>query len=140
MPKGDSRFARKRKPTSAEFQQLLEENDALRLELVSKDQTIAQLKAELRTKDQTVDQLELNDQARTKRMEELHDQISDLGVANRDLEAENRNLKFNKERLLEKLTEKQQFIIDRIAPTVRRMGDILGDALERAQIKNKQGA
>jgi hypothetical protein len=73
-------------------------------------------------------------------MEELHDQIYQLGVANRDLEGENRNLKFDKERLSEKLTEKQQFIIDRIAPTVRRMGDILGDALERAQIKNKQGA
>jgi chromosome segregation ATPase len=140
MPKGDSRFARKRKPTSAEFQQLLEENDALRLELVSKDQTIAQLKAELRTKDQTIDHLELNDRARTKRMEELHDQIYQLGVANRDLEGENRNLKFDKERLSEKLTEKQQFIINRITPTVRRMGDILGDALERAQIKNKQGA
>jgi hypothetical protein len=73
-------------------------------------------------------------------MGELHEQIYDLGVANRDLEAESRNLKFDKERLLEKLTEKQQFIIERIAPTVRRMGDILGDALERAQIKNKQGA
>jgi hypothetical protein len=71
-------------------------------------------------------------------MEELHDQIYQLGVANRDLEAENRNLKFDKERLLEKLTEKQQFIIERITPTVRRMGDILGEALERARIKERQ--
>jgi hypothetical protein len=47
-------------------------------------------------------------------------------------------LKFDKERLSEKLTEKQQFIINRITPPVRRMGDILGEALERARIKERQ--
>ena len=61
----------KYEPTSTE-RQLFEENDALRLKLVSKDQTIERLKAE-------IDQLELK--------------IYELGVANRDLETEVRNLK-----------------------------------------------
>ena len=85
----------KYEPTSTE-RQLFEENDALRLKLVSKDQTIERLKAE-------IDQLELK--------------IYELGVANRDLETEVRNLKFDKEHLLERLADKQQHIIDRFQLT-----------------------
>src|SRR6516164_846832 len=129
MPKADPRSTPKRqkskgrpsaRPTSKEYQQALDEIDTLRLELIRKDQTIAQLQAEVRTKDQT------------KRMDDLHDQIYQLGVANRDLEAEIRNLKLDKERLLEKLTNQQQFIIDHIQPTLRRTGDVLGEVLDRA--------
>jgi len=98
----------KYEPTSTE-RQLFEENDALRLKLVSKDQTIERLKAE-------IDQLELK--------------IYELGVANRDLETEVRNLKFDKEHLLERLADKQQHIIDRFQLT--GPGDVLGGALERA--------
>ena len=143
MPKTDPRPARKRqrskgrpsaRPTSKEYQQALDAIDTLRLELIRKDQTIAQLQAELRTKDQTIDHLELNDRAKTKRMDDLHDQ---LGSANRDLEAEIRNLKLDKERLVGKLAEKQQFITDHIQPKVRRIGDILGEVLETARIKDK---
>ena len=143
MPKADPRSARKRqrskgwpsaRPTSKEYQLALDEIDTLRLELIRKDQTIAQLQAELRTKDQTIDHLELNDRAKTKRMDDLHDQ---LGSANRDLEAEIRNLKLDKERLVGKLAEKQQFITDHIQPKVRRIGDILGEVLETARIKDK---
>ena len=141
MPKADPRSARKRqrskgrpsaRPTSKEYQQALDAIDTLRLELIRKDQTIAQLQAEVRTKDQTIDHLELNDRDKTKRMDDLHDQIYQLGVANRDLEAEIRNLKLDKERLLEKLTNQQQFIIDQIQPTLRRTGDVLGEVLDRA--------
>src|SRR5215471_5140220 len=105
----------KYEPTSTE-RQLFEENDALRLKLVSKDQTIERLKAE-------IDQLELK--------------IYELGVANRDLETEVRNLKFDKEHLLERLADKQQHIIDRFQLT--GPGDVLGGALERAtrRIKDK---
>src|SRR6516164_2271933 len=143
MLKADPRSARKRqrskgwpsaRPTSKEYQLALDEIDTLRLELIRKDQTIAQLQAELRTKDQTIDHLELNDRAKTKRMDDLHDQ---LGSANRDLEAEIRNLKLDKERLVGKLAEKQQFITDHIQPKVRRIGDILGEVLETARIKDK---
>ena len=142
MPKADPRPARKRQRSkgrpsarpSKEHQQALDEIDTLRLELIRKDQTIAQLQAELRTKDQTIDHLELNDRAKTKRMDDLHDQ---LGSANRDLEAEIRNLKLDKERLVGKLAEKQQFITDHIQPKVRRIGDILGEVLETARIKDK---
>ena len=98
----------KYEPTSTE-RQLFEENDALRLKLVSKDQTIERLKAE-------IDQLELK--------------IYELGVANRDLETEVRNLKFDKGHLLERLADKQQHIIDRFQLT--GPGDVLGGALERA--------
>jgi len=98
----------KYEPTSTE-RQLFEENDALRLKLVSKDQTIERLKAE-------IDQLELK--------------IYELGVANRDLETEVRNLKFDKEHLLERLADKQQHIIDRYQLT--GPGDVIGGALERA--------
>src|SRR6516225_4801102 len=119
----------KYEPTSTE-RQLFEENDALRLKLVSKDQTIARLKAE-------IDQLELKDRAKEKRMGDLHDRIYQLGSANRDLEAEIRNLKLDKKSLLGKLAEKQQFITDHIQPKVRRIGDILGEVLETARIKDK---
>src|SRR6516162_11885817 len=114
MLKADPRSARKRqrskgwpsaRPTSKEYQRALDEIDTLRLELVRKDQTIAQLQAELRTKDQTIDHLELNDRAKTKGMDDLHDQIYQLGVANRDLETEIRNLKLEKERVLEEAHE-----------------------------------
>jgi hypothetical protein len=47
-------------------------------------------------------------------MGDRHEQIYQLGVSNRDLEVENRNLKFDKEDLLERLTEKQQSIIDKL--------------------------
>ena len=67
-------------------------------------------------------------------MDDLHDQ---LGSANRDLEAEIRNLKLDKERLVGKLAEKQQFITDHIQPKVRRIGDILGEVLETARTKEK---
>ena len=141
MPKADPRSARKRqrskgrpsaRPTSKEYQQALDEIDTLRLELIRKDQTIAQLQAELRTKDQTIDHLELNDRAQTKRIDDLHHQIYQLGVAGRDLETEIRNLKLDKGRLREKLTNQQQFIIDQIQPTLRRTGDVLGEVLDRA--------
>ena len=133
MPKADPRSARKRQRSKGRpSAQALDEIDTLRLELIRKDQTIAQLQAELRTKDQTIDHLELNDRAKTKRMDDLHDQIYQLGVANRDLEAEIRDLKLDKERLLEKLTNQQQFIIDQIQPTLRRTGDVLGEVLDRA--------
>src|SRR6516164_771331 len=133
MPKADPRSARKRQRSKGRpSAEALDEIDTLRLELIRKDQTIAQLQAELRTKDQTIDHLELNDRAKTKRMDDLHDQIYQLGVANRDLEAEIRDLKLDKERLLEKLTNQQQFIIDQIQPTLRRTGDVLGEVLDRA--------
>jgi len=135
MPQADSRSARKRQRAKGRpSAEALDEIDTLRLELIRKDQTIAQLQAELRTKDQTIDHLELNDRAKTKRMDDLHDQ---LGSANRDLEAEIRNLKLDKERLVGKLAEKQQFITDHIQPKVRRIGDILGEVLETARIKDK---
>src|SRR5215472_16387377 len=126
MPKADPRPARKRQRSkgrpsarpSKEHQQALDEIDTLRLELIRKDQTIAQL--------------QLNDRDKTKRMDDLHDQIYQLGVANRDLEAEIRNLKLDKERLRERLTNEQQFIIDQIQPTLRRTGDVLGEVLDRA--------
>ena len=138
MPKADPRSARKRQRSKGRpSAEALDEIDTLRLELIRKDQTIAQLQAELRTKDQTIDHLELNDRAKTKRMDDLHDQIYQLGVANRDLEAEIRNLKLDKERLVGKLAEKQQFITDHIQPKVRRIGDILGEVLETARIKDK---
>jgi chromosome segregation ATPase len=149
MPKVDPRSARKHqrskggpsaRPTSKEYQQALDEIDTLRLELIRKDQTIAQLQAELRTKDQTIDHLERNDRAKTKRMDDLHDQIYQLGIAKADLEAEIRDLKLDKERLLEKLTNHQQFIIDQIQPTLRRTGDVLGEVLDRTtrRMKDKQ--
>ena len=135
MPKADPRSARKRQRSKGRpSAQALDEIDTLRLELIRKDQTIAQLQAELRTKDQTIDHLELNDRAKTKRMDDLHDQ---LGSANRDLEAEIRNLQLDKERLLGKLAEKQQFITAHIHPKVRRIGDILGEVLEAARTKEK---
>ena len=37
----------KREPTSAEYQHLLEENDALRAEIVRRDQTIDRLRTEI---------------------------------------------------------------------------------------------
>ena len=70
-------------------------------------------------------------------MDDLHDQSYQLGSVTRDLEAEIRNLKLDKERLLGKLAEKQQFITDHIQPKVRRIGDILGEVLETARIKDK---
>ena len=70
----------KYEPTSTE-RQLFEENDALRLKLVSKDQTIERLKAE-------IDHLELKVRAKEKRMGDLHEQIYQLGVTNGDLETE----------------------------------------------------
>ena len=138
MPKADPRSARKRQRSKGRpSAEALDEIDTLRLELIRKDQTIAQFQAELRTKDQTIDHLELKDRAKEKRMGDLHDQIYQLGSANRDLEAEIRNLKLDKERLLGKLAEKQQFITDHIQPKVRRIGDILGEVLETARIKDK---
>ena len=138
MPKADPRSARKRQRSKGRpSAEALDEIDTLRPELIRKDQTIAQLQAELRTKDQTIDHLELKDRAKEKRMGDLHDQIYQLGSANRDLEAEIRNLKLDKERLVGKLAEKQQFITDHIQPKVRRIGDILGEVLETARIKDK---
>ena len=120
----------KHEPTNAEYQSLLDENDALRRDNVL-------LRTELKSKDQTIDRLELADRAKAKRMGDLHEQIYQLGVANRDLETENRNLKLDKERLLESLTDKQQYIIDHLQPT--RVGpDILGEVLEAA--RSKRGA
>ena len=131
-------MAPKHEPTSdkevtalrAEYQHLLEENDAMRIENV-------QLRRQLRSKDETIDHLELKDHARTKRMGDLHEQVYQLGVVNRDLETEVRNLKFDKEHLLERLADKQQYIIDRFQLT--GPGDVLGGALERAtrRIKDK---
>ena len=135
MPKADPRSARKRQRSKGRpSAEALDEIDTLRLELIRKDQTIAQLQAELRTKDQTIDHLELNDRAKTKRMDDLHDQ---LGSANRDLEAEIRNLKLDKERLVGTLAEKPQYLTDHIQPQVRRSGDIHGEVLETARIKDK---
>ena len=57
--------------------------------------------------------MRLKDRAKEKRMGDLHDRIYELGVANRDLETEVRNLKLDKEQLLERLAHKQQYIIDR---------------------------
>jgi len=127
-------MAPKHEPTSdkevtalrAEYQHLLEENDALRIENV-------QLRRQLRSKDQTIDHLELKDHARTKRMGDLHEQVYQLGVAKADLETDNRNLKLDKEHLLESLTEKQQYLIDKLHEQVGP--DILGEALERARTK-----
>jgi len=113
-------------PTSAEYQHLLDENDALRRDNVL-------LRNELKSKDQTIDQLELKDRARAERMGDLHEQIYQLGVTKWDLEAEVRNLKLDKERLLESLTEKQQYIIDKLHQQVGP--DILGEVLERARSK-----
>ena len=120
----------KHEPTSKEYQQVLDENDALRIENV-------QLRRELKSKDHTIDHLELKDRAKEKRMGDLHEQVYQLGVANRDLETEVRNLKFDKEHLLERLADKQQYIIDRFQLT--GPGDVLGGALERAtrRIKDK---
>jgi hypothetical protein len=61
--------------------QLRKEATALRAGLKNKDQS------DLRYA-QTIDHLQLADRAKTKRMEKLHDRIYELGVANRDLEAE----------------------------------------------------
>jgi hypothetical protein len=66
-------------------------------------------------------------------MGDLHEQIYQLGVAKADLETENRNLKLDKERFLESLAEKQQYIIDKLHQQVGP--DILGEALERARTK-----
>jgi regulator of replication initiation timing len=117
----------KHEPTISELQQLLSENDALRMEIV-------QLRAELTRKDQTIDQLELKDRAKSMHMGDLHEQIYQLGVANRDLKTEVRNLKLDKERLLERLADKQQYIIDHIQSS--GVGpDILGEVLEAARVK-----
>jgi regulator of replication initiation timing len=117
----------KHEPTIAELQQLLSENDALRMEIV-------QLRAELTRKDQTIHQLELKDRAKSMHMGDLHEQIYQLGVANRDLKTEVRNLKLDKERLLERLADKQQYIIDHIQSS--GVGpDILGEVLEAARVK-----
>jgi regulator of replication initiation timing len=85
-----------------ELKHLHDENDALRMEIV-------QLRTELGRKDQTIDQLELKARAKEKQMGDLHGLISQLGVAYRDLETENRNLKLAKERLLESLAEKRAY-------------------------------
>jgi regulator of replication initiation timing len=58
----------KHEPLSAELQQLLDENDALQMEIV-------QLRGELTRKDRTIDQLELKDRPKAKRMGDLHEQI-----------------------------------------------------------------
>jgi regulator of replication initiation timing len=119
----------KRDPTSAEYEQVLAENDALRIENVG-------LRRELKSKDQTIDRLELADRARSKRMGELHDQIYQLGFAKARLEIAKANLEFDNKRLLEKLTEQQQSIIDQLQ--LKRAGpDILGEVLEAARIKDK---
>jgi len=127
----------KHEPTSKEYQQVLDENDALRIENVQLRREMTALRAELKTKDQTIDQLGLKDRAKSMHMGDLHEQIYQLGVANRDLETEVRNLKFDKEHLLERLADKQQYIIDRFQLT--GPGDVLGGALERAtrRIKDK---
>ena len=51
----------KRQPTNEEHQQLLDENDALRIENVA-------LRRELKSKDQTIDHLGLKDRAKEKRV------------------------------------------------------------------------
>jgi|SRR6516164_2716653 len=118
----------KHQPTNEEHQQVLEENDALRVENV-------QLRRELKSKDQTIDQLQLKERAKSMHVGDLHEQIYQLGVANRDLEIEVRNLKLHKEHLLERLADKQQYIIDRFQLT--GPGDVLGGALERATRRMK---
>ena|SRR5215472_1287786 len=125
----------KHEPTSKEYQQVLDENDALRIENVQLRREMTALRAELKTKDQTIDQLGLKDRAKSMHMGDLHEQIYQLGVANRDLETEVRNLKFDKEHLLERLADKQQYIIDRFQLT--GPGDVLGGALERATRRMK---
>ena len=72
-------MAPKHDALAEENRHLNAENDALRIENVA-------LRRELKSKDQTIDHLELNDRAREKRMGDLHEQIYQLGVANRDLE------------------------------------------------------
>jgi regulator of replication initiation timing len=124
----------KHEPTSKEYQQVLDENDALRIENVQLRREMTALRAELKTKDQTIDQLGLKDRAKSMHMGDLHEQIYQLGVANRDLETEVRNLKFDKEHLLERLADKQQYIIDRFQLT--GPGDVLG-GLERATRRMK---
>jgi hypothetical protein len=121
-------MAKQQQPTSEEYQQVLQENDALRTENV-------QLRRQLRSKDQTIDQLQLKERAKSMHMGDLHEQIYQLGVANRDLETEVRNLKLDKEQLLERLADKQQYIIDRFQLT--GPGDVLGGALERARRRMK---
>jgi hypothetical protein len=65
-------------------------------------------------------------------MGDLHEQIYQLGVAKADLETEVRNLKSDKEQLLERLANKQQYIIDHIQP--KKVGpEILGEVLDRAR-------
>jgi len=125
----------KHEPTTKEYQQVLDENDALRIENVQLRREMTALRAELKTKDQTIDQLGLKDRAKSMHMGDLHEQIYQLGVANRDLETEVRNLKFDKEHLLERLADKQQYIIDRFQLT--GPGDVLGGALERATRRMK---
>ena len=68
-------------------------------------------------------------------MGDLHHRIYELGVANRDLETEVRNLKLDKEQLLERLAHKQQYIIDRFQLT--GPSDVLGGALEGATRRMK---
>jgi len=109
----------KHQPTNEEHQQVLDENDALRIENV-------QLRRELNTEDQTIDQLQLKERAKSMHMGDLHEQIYQLGVANRDLETEVRNLKLDKEHLQERLADKQQYIIDGFQLT--GPGDVLGGA------------
>ena len=125
----------KHEPTSKEYQQVLDENDALRIENVQLRREMTALRAELKTKDQTIDQLGLKDRAKGMHMGDLHEQIYQFGVANRDLETEVRNLKFDKEHLLERLADKQQYIVDRFQLT--GPGDVLGGALERATRRMK---
>jgi chromosome segregation ATPase len=127
----------KHEPTGAEYQSLLEENDVLRREIVELRNELTGLRAELKTKDQTIERLELADRAKAKRMGDLHEQIYQLGVAKWDLETEVRNLKFDKEQLLERLADKQQYIIDRFQLT--GPGDVLGGVFECAtrRIKDK---
>jgi hypothetical protein len=78
----------KLEPTSADYQHLLDENDALRSvnvwlrnRLKSREQTIDQLNL-------TISHLNLRDRDREKHIGDLRDQIYQLGVANRDLKAE----------------------------------------------------
>jgi regulator of replication initiation timing len=97
MPKHEPISDKEVTALRAEYQHLLEENDALRIENV-------QLRRQLRSKDETIDHLELKDHARTKRMGDLHEQIYQLGVAKQDLETENRNLKFTAHPSLARIT------------------------------------
>jgi hypothetical protein len=95
---------------------------------------IVQLRGELTRKDQTIHQLELKDRAKSMHMGDLHEQIYQLGVANRDLKTEVRNPKLDKERLLERLADKHQYIIDHVQSS--GVGpDILGEVLEAARVK-----